>query len=82
MRKLLLLIGFVMAASVAFAGEDNAADVPLAVQDACNLPYVYYDWDFNVGDQGFTTITCDGTSGAPVWAWGLESTIPGSPSNV
>lgn len=82
MRGIVLLLGLLLVANVAFAGNDDQADVPDAERDACNLPYVAYDWDFDVSNHGFTPVTCDNTGGLPVWAWGLESTIPGSPGNV
>lgn len=82
MKKLLLMLGLVLIASAAYAGDDSQPNVPATIQDACTLPYVFYDWDFNVSNQGFTTTTCDPTGGTAVWAWGLESVVAGSPGNV
>jgi hypothetical protein len=82
MKTLLTLLGLLLIVSVAYAGDDNAAPVPVVVQDACTLPFTSYLWDFNVSNQGFTPVSCDASGGAQVWAWGLESTIPGSPGNV
>jgi len=81
MKTLLVLFGLVLVASVAYAGDDNAAPVPVVTRDACTLTFTSYFWDFNVNAQGFTPAACD-VSGTPVWAWGAEATIPGSPGNV
>ncbi len=48
----------------------------------CNFSSVCYDWDFGEGDWGFYPEACDPAGGAPVWAYGLETTVPGSPGNV
>jgi hypothetical protein len=51
------------------AGIMNGSDLRVE----CAFNYVAWTWDFAQGDMGFTTDTCD-DSGAPVWAWGNEST--------
>jgi len=48
----------------------------------CNFFTVCYDWNFNESDWGFMSEPCDPTQGAPVWQYGLETTVPGSPGNV
>ena len=66
---------------VVYAGDDNAAPVPVVTRDACTLTFMSYFWDFNVSDHGFTPTPCD-SDGTPVWAWGNETLTPGSPGNV
>jgi len=80
MKILVLSLAVLMMGGVAFAGTDNEADVPLGIRDACTMQAVTYNWDFNISNQGFTPVLCGG--GLAVWAWGLESVIPGSPGNV
>jgi hypothetical protein len=82
MRSLLLTIGLVAIAGVAFAGDVPQSGVVVENTLPCNLASVCYDWDFAVSDHGFTTTTCDPTGGAPVWAYGAEASVPGAPGNV
>jgi hypothetical protein len=48
----------------------------------CDFFSVCYDWNFNESDWGFIPEPCDPAQGAPVWQYGLEATVPGSPGNV
>lgn len=47
----------------------------------CNFAEVCYDWDFATGEHGFVGTPCD-ADGIPVWQYGAEMTVPGSPGNV
>jgi len=47
----------------------------------CNFLNICYDWDFAVGDHGFAPVPC-GAGGLPVWQYGAETTVPGSPGTV
>ena len=63
----------------------ECADVPPPPEEdgsICNFMAVCYDWDFTQGDQGFVPVECDPTSTNPVWQWGAETLVPGSPGNV
>lgn len=82
MKKAVIVIGVLVVVGVVMA-QEKPAQVPLAQLERapCNLLSVAHDWDFSVSDQGFTTTTCDGTGGDPVWAWGT-SNIAGAPGDV
>ncbi len=47
----------------------------------CQFLSICYDWDFAVGDHGFVPEPCD-VEGLPVWQYGFEAVVPGSPGNV
>ncbi|MBD3335420.1 MAG: hypothetical protein GF355_07870, partial [Candidatus Eisenbacteria bacterium] len=47
----------------------------------CFLEHVEINWDFSLGDQGFTTVECDEGAEA-VWEWGFTTLIPEAPANV
>lgn len=38
----------------------------------CPFQVTVYEWDFAVGDQGFTPAECDPNGGEPVWQYGAE----------
>jgi hypothetical protein len=81
MRTLFTVFGILALTGVAFAGNPPLQDVAVQSSVPCNLQAVCYDWDFAVGDQGFTTATCDPTGGIAVWEYGATS-APGAPGNV
>ncbi len=70
-----------VAAGAAGAGKPSMPPASQPVRVPCDLGPVAVDWDFSIGDQGFTTIDCD-NGGLPVWEWGAASSIPGAPAHV
>jgi len=48
----------------------------------CGLQNVVFDWDFTMGDHGFTTQSCDEMGGAPLWEHGATTYIPDVPGTV
>ncbi len=59
------------------AVHETQRDVPIP----CNLALITYDWDFAVGDQGFTTGNCD-AGGSPAWEFGTTGYVSGAPGTV
>lgn len=47
----------------------------------CVFENVCYNWDFRLGDWGFTTAACGATGGPAPWQYGA-TTLPGAPGNV
>jgi hypothetical protein len=83
MRVLLPIVTLTLLAGVAFAGDKELQAPEVGPSDfiPCTMNVVQYDWDFAVGDQGFTTTACDPTGGDPVWEWGTCN-VPGAPGTV
>ena len=75
MRAICTALCFFGMASVAWAGPAPGGDVVVPTAVPCNLAVVTYDWDFTVGDQGFTTTTCD-AGGLPAWEYGSTTFVP------
>jgi len=71
----------VTGADAAGTVKPPAPPVPQPTRVPCNLGPVAMDWDFSIGEHGFTTADCD-NGGQPVWEWGATSFIPGAPARV
>lgn len=83
MRNILLALMIVCLIAVpALAEKTPYPDVIVQNRAACELQSIAHDWDFSLSNHGFTTVSCDGQGGAPVWAWGVETVVPGAPANV
>lgn len=82
MKRLSMLLGLLLIAGVAMAGDQPADPVTPLGRVSCDLQSVVYDWDFGVSDQGWTTTTCDATGGNPAWEWGTTTFVPGAPGTV
>jgi hypothetical protein len=73
MTMLALLVFALVMALHGFAVADEPGSI-------CRFNSICYDWDFAVGDHGFTPVVCD--AGAQVWEYGATTYIPGAPGNV
>ncbi len=81
MKILFAIAGVLAMAGAAMAGNPPTAEVVQPTATPCNLPCIFYDWDFTLSNQGFTAPhSCD-TGGVACWAYG-NSTIPGAPGPV
>ena len=81
MRILLGIVGVLAVVGTAMAGHPPTADLVQPTAIPCNLPCIYFDWDFAVSNQGFTAPhSCD-TGGVACWAYG-NSTYPGATGPV
>jgi hypothetical protein len=80
MRRVLLVTICLLIAGVALA-EKPVYDTPPPTRVACGLTNVIHDWDFAVGNHGFTTSACD-DGGVPVWEHGATTYIAGAPGDV
>lgn len=73
MKKLMVVIGILTLATIAFAAkpviESNARP---AERIACDLNAVAYDWNFADGDHGFVPTICE-DGAVPVWAYGVDA---------
>jgi len=71
----------IVLAILSFVGAALADKEPINIyeptRDACEMPWVAFDWDFSTGNHGFTTASCDQTGGLPVWEYGVSSQVPG-----
>jgi len=47
----------------------------------CDFEHVCFDWDFRLGDWGFTPVACGPTGAAAPWQYGA-TTLAGAPGNV
>jgi hypothetical protein len=81
MKKLLVMLSLVGLTGVALAEKPVFDEPTQPVDIQCDLTCVVYDWDFALGDHGFTTAACD-TGGVPTWEYGATTYIPGAPGNV
>ena len=77
MRIVTAFLGILLLVGAASADKDLDFQPYEPVRDACNMPYVAFDWDFSVGDHGFMPTVCDPTGGAPVWEYGVSNQVPG-----
>jgi hypothetical protein len=73
MKAMLTVLCILTLVTVAWGAKPpgRIGETPERVE--CTFTYVAWEWDFAMGDMGFTTSTCD-TEGLPVWQWGTEST--------
>lgn len=78
MNKVIALLLTLLVASVALADKPWDGEVnEVTARIECPFGVQTYVWDFNQGNQGFTTATCDDTGGEPAWAYGTETNLPG-----
>jgi bacillopeptidase F (M6 metalloprotease family) len=76
-----MAVTLMVTVGVAFAEKEPAGEFFQRAVEPCGFTTVTYDWDFAVSDHGFTPMICE-DGGQPVWAYGEEVTIPGSPGYV
>ncbi len=82
MRAILSVLAVIAMTGAAFAGDVPQDPVGPAPDIACDFGCITYDWDFAVGDHGFTApYACD-TGGLPVWQYGPTTYVPGAPGDV
>jgi hypothetical protein len=77
MRILFGVVGVLAMVGTAMAGNLPTAEVVQPTANPCNLPCIFYNWDFAVSNQGFTAPHACDTGGVACWAYG-NSTIPGA----
>ena len=80
MRILFGIVGILVMAGTALAGDLPTTEAIQPTAVPCTIPYICHDWDFAVSNQGFTRGACD-TGGVLAWNYGT-STIPGAPGPV
>ncbi len=77
MKRALVLFGLLALTGIAYAGHPPIDVINgYRADDSCELGCVTFDWDFAVGDQGFTYGPCDDTGGEHVWEYGTTTYVP------